>query len=92
MELQDRLDTLLSLADELGIVTRREPLGGGGGGLCILRGQRVLFVDTSADLEVRYERTLAGLAPLRELDDRYIRPEVREDLEACRRRLGSQPL
>lgn len=88
MELQSRLDTLLALAEELGINVRREPLGGDGGGLCILRGRRILFVDTSADLETRYERTLVGLAPLPELDNLYLRPEIREDIDACRRRLG----
>jgi len=88
VELQSRLDTLLALAEELGIGIRREPLGGDGGGLCMLRGRRILFVDTSADLETRYERTLAGLAPLPELDNLYVRPEIREDIDACRRRLG----
>jgi len=87
MELEDRLDMLLALAEELGISIRREPLGGGGGGLCFLRGQRVMFVDTAADLDTRYERVLAGLAPLKELDNLYLRPEIREDIEAYRRRL-----
>ncbi len=56
--------------------------------MCTLRGTRVLFVDTSADLETRYERTLAALANLKELEEVYIRPEVRQDLEAYRRRPG----
>jgi len=89
VELQSRLDTLLALAEELGIGIRPEPLGGDGGGLCMLRGRQILFVDTSADLETRYERTLIGLAPLPELDNLYVRPEIREDIEACRHRLGA---
>ncbi len=84
MELQDRLDILLALAEELGIAVRAEPLGGDGGGLCTLRGRQILFVDTSADPEIRYERTLKGLAALPEVDDRYLRPEIRRDLDACR--------
>jgi len=86
LELEDRLDILLNLAEELGIALRREGLGGDGGGLCVLRGERILFVDTAADVETRYERTLAGLASLPELDDVYVRPEIREDIEAARRR------
>ncbi len=86
MEIQSRLDNLLELADQLGISIRREPLGGDGGGLCTLRGRRVLFVDTMADLDTRYERALAGLAPLQELDKLYIRPEIRQDLDAYRKR------
>lgn len=87
MDLQTRLDELLSLADQIGLTIRRESLGGSGGGLCILKGRRVLFLDTSADLETRYERTLAALAPLPDLDARYIRPDVREDID----RLRTQP-
>ena len=84
MDLQSRLDELLSLAEQIGLAIRRESLGGSGGGLCVLKGQRVLFLDTSADLETRYERTLAALAPLPDLDARYIRPDVREDLDRLR--------
>lgn len=87
MDLQTRLDELLSLADQIGLTIRRESLGGSGGGLCVLKGQRVLFLDTAADLETRYERTLAALAPLPDIDARYIRPDVREDLD----RLRAQP-
>ncbi|HKQ48927.1 MAG TPA: hypothetical protein VJZ71_12725 [Phycisphaerae bacterium] len=84
MDLQSRLDELLALAEQIGLAIRRESLGGNGGGLCVLKGQRVLFLDTSADLETRYERTLAALAPLSDLDARYIRPDVREDLDRLR--------
>jgi hypothetical protein len=84
VDLQARLDTLLTLAEELGLTIRREPLGGSGGGFCVLRGRRILFVDTSADLEARYEATLAALAPLPEMDAHYLPPEVREDLERQR--------
>jgi hypothetical protein len=84
MDLQSRFDALLSLAQEIGLTIRREPLGGEGGGYCMLRGQSVLFVDTMADLETRYERTLAALAPLAEVERRYVPPEVREDIERLR--------
>ncbi len=81
MDLRSRLDTLLTLAEELGLTVRREMLGGDGGGLCQLHGQRVLFVDTAADLETRYDRTLAAMASLPEVELRYLPPEVRNDLE-----------
>ncbi|MBN2563437.1 MAG: hypothetical protein JXQ75_21155 [Phycisphaerae bacterium] len=84
MDLQSRLDALLSLAEEIGLSVRREPLGGDGGGYCTLRGQRILFIDTSADLEARYETTLASLAPLPEVDQRYLPPEIREDIDRQR--------
>lgn len=81
MDVQTRLETLLAVIDELGIPVRREPLGGDGGGLCKLRGQTVLFLDTSADTATRYERTVAAVANLSQLQDRFLPPEIREDLE-----------
>jgi len=84
MELQTRLDTLIRLAEELGLTIRREPLGGKGGGLCVLRGRRILFDDTSADLETRYEAMLTALAPLPELETRFVIPEIREELHRAR--------
>ncbi len=81
MDVQTRLETLLATAEQLGIEVRRESLGGEGGGLCSLRGRRVLFVDTAADAATRYDRTVAALASLPELQDRYLPPELREDLD-----------
>lgn len=86
MDLANRLDQLLTVAEEIGLDVRAEPMGGEGGGLCQLRGQRVLFVDTSADLATRYDRTLTALAPLPELDERYLLPELRNDIERQRER------
>lgn len=88
MGLDARLDDLISAAEAAGIAIRREQLGGEGGGLCVLRGKRVLFIDTLSDAETRYERTLEALAPLPEMDARFLRPDVREDLERARRRQG----
>ena len=45
MDLETRLESLITLAEELGLTVRREPLGGDGGGYCVLRNQRILFVD-----------------------------------------------
>jgi len=88
MDLASRLETLLRLAQEMDIAVRSEPLGGEGGGLCRLRGKRVLFVDASADVATRYDRTLAALAPLPELDRRYMVPEVRQDIDRQRAQAG----
>ncbi len=85
MDLSGRLEWLLRLAEQIGIDVRAEPMGGAGGGLCRLRGRQVLFVDTAADLETRYEKTLSALAPLPELEDRFVLPEIRRDLELVRR-------
>ena len=81
MDPLNRLETLLSLADAIGIEIRRTALGGEGGGLCALRGQRVLFVDTAADVATQYEKTVAALAGIPEVQDRFLPPEVRDDLD-----------
>lgn len=88
MDLSTRLESLLTLAEQMGIDVRAEPMGGTGGGLCRLRGNQVLFVDTTADLEIRYEKTLAALAPLPELENHFVLPEIRRDIEILRRQLG----
>jgi len=79
-----KLEALLELAEQLDITVRREPLGGEGGGLCNLRGRRVLFVDIQADLQTRFEKTAAALADLPEVDQHYLLPELREELDKRR--------
>jgi len=46
-----------------------------------LKGRTILFVDTAADLATRYDRTVAAMAGMPELNDRYLVPEVRQDIE-----------
>lgn len=84
MDQGERLEILLTLAEELGIDVRAEPMGGEGGGMCQLKGRRVLFVDTAADLATRYDRTLVAMAGIPELDQRFILPEIRQDIERQR--------
>ncbi|MCK6482902.1 MAG: hypothetical protein HUU22_09015 [Phycisphaerae bacterium] len=84
MDLHQRLEALLTLAEQIGLEIRRESLGGDGGGLCELRGRRVLFVDSAADIDTRYERTLAAIAETPEWESRYVSPELREDLDRMR--------
>jgi hypothetical protein len=89
MELQQRLDCLINLAQEMGMEIRRESLGGNGGGRCMLKGKAVLFVDTTADLETNYETIVAALARLPEIEQRFLSPLIREDME--RARSGQRP-
>jgi len=86
MDLHTKLDELLRLADQIGLTIHRAPLGGDGGGFCIVKGQRRLFVDIQADVETRYEHTLTALASLPETDKHFLLPEVREDIDKQRER------
>jgi hypothetical protein len=81
MDVQTRLDTLLAAAEQLGIEIRRAPLGGEGGGLCSVHGHRVLFVDTTADTATRYDKTVDAMATLPEMQEHYLPPQIREDME-----------
>ncbi len=86
MDAQAQLERVLELAEQLGLTIRHEPLGGDGGGLCRIRGQNVLFVDTSADAATRLERSLEALARIPGIDERFIRPDIREALDRIRSR------
>ena len=88
MEWALRLEQLLRLAEAAGIEVRAEAMGGQGGGLCRLKGHRVLFVDTTADAATRYDVALSALADVLTLDDHFVPPVVRADLERCRARRG----
>ena len=59
-------------------------LGGDGGGLCLLKGQRVLFVDLDADLASQLDTTVLALAQVPELDEVFLPPVLRQALDAKR--------
>ena len=81
MQNQELISAMLELAENAGLEVRKEYFGGDGGGLCILRGKRILFVDTAADTAEQVARTAAALAKLPELDSMFILPQVREELD-----------
>ena len=84
MDTESQLAALLELAEELGIEVRQAALGGQGGGLCEVRGRRILFVDVLADWQDRLGRTAGALAELAELEQRYVAPQLRELLDRYR--------
>lgn len=75
------LRTVLELLTRLEIEVREEHLGGDSGGLCTMRGRRVVFVDLDADVASRLERCLNVLRDLPDLEGVYVSPIVRELLE-----------
>ena len=81
MQEQELLTALLDLADKVGLEVRKEYLDGEGGGLCILRGKRILFVDSAADSAEQIAHTAQALARQPELAMMYVLPQVREELE-----------
>lgn len=74
-------DELIEIARRMGIVVRHAALGGGGGGLVSLKGQRQLFIDLNASPADQLEQTARALSRLTELETLYLRPDVRTLLE-----------
>jgi len=84
MDSQRLLGELLDFGERAGMEIRQVYLGGEGGGLCVVRGKRVLFVDSGASLADQLARTAAALASVEDLEKRYLLPEVRQVLEKYR--------
>lgn len=76
-------DEMIELAGKLGIKIRHAHLGGSGGGLAMLRGQRQLFIDLDADPADQLE-VLAGALAKQDLESLFIRPDVRDLIERYR--------
>jgi hypothetical protein len=81
MDATAQLDTVLQLFEQLGIEVRRERLGGSGGGLCKIRGQRVVFVDLDADTATKLDCCIEALAGVPEAASVYMAPDMRERMD-----------
>jgi len=79
MDPESLLEQLQLLADKLGIEVRSEPLDGPGG-LCVVKGAQVLFVDSEAPVEEQAHVMCRALAK-QDLGGVFIVPEVRDVLE-----------
>ncbi len=84
MDIENKLATLLEVCSKLGLEVRPERLGGAGGGICKLKGKSIVFIDLEADPEGQYERLLTDLASFPQIDDLFIVPEVRADLDRAK--------
>ena len=81
MNEQRILEELLTLLEAHNVKIRYEPLGGSGGGLCIVKGEQIFFVDTqapSADIAVICAEAVSKVADVEKV---YITPEVRQFIE-----------
>ena len=83
MDAETRLNAACEVFERLGIVVQREHLGGTGGGSCVVRGTRRVFLDLDTDLATQLEVVAAALRTVRELETVYIPPVVRELIDHC---------
>ena len=81
MNEQRILEELLSLLEANSVTVRTEPLGGGGGGLCTVKGQLLFFVDTQAPSGEVAALCAEAVSRIVDIENVYIRPEIRQFIE-----------
>ena len=75
------LEELLALLEAQNVKIRREPLGGGGGGLASMKGEAIFFVDTQASSADVAALCADAVRKLVDIETVYLRPEIRSFLE-----------
>ncbi|OHB64818.1 MAG: hypothetical protein A2168_04210 [Planctomycetes bacterium RBG_13_50_24] len=81
MNEQSILDELVVLLEANGVVIRNEPLGGSGGGLCTIKGQRIFFVDTQASSIVSAAMCAEAVSKVVDTEQIFIKPQIRQFIE-----------
>ena len=81
MNEQNILEELLVLLEANGVTIRNEPLGGSGGGLCSIKGQRIFFVDTQASSAVSAAMCAEAVSKVVDVEQIYVKPQVRQFIE-----------
>ncbi len=82
MNEQDILEELLALLEANGVTVRREPIGGGGGGLCTIKGRKFFFADTQASSAEAAVVCAEAVSKIVDIEQIYLRPQVRQFIEA----------
>jgi len=82
MNEQRILEDLLALLEANGVNIRNEPLGGSGGGLCTVKGERIFFVDTQATSAEMGATCAEAVSRLLDIETLYVRPQVRQFIES----------
>jgi len=84
MNEQRILEELLHLLETNGVSIRYEAMGGGGGGYCTIRGERIFFVDTQAASSEAAAVCAESVGRVVDIERVYVRPEVRRFIEEHR--------
>jgi len=81
MNEQRILEELLELLKANNVTVRNEPLGGSGGGLCVIKGRTIFFVDTEAPSAEAAAICAEAVSKIVNVEEIYIKPEVRQFIE-----------
>lgn len=82
------MEELLALLEANNVMIRNEPLGGSGGGLCTMKGKRILFVDTEAPSIITATICAEALPKVTDIEQIFIRPQVRQFIEEHGNQVG----
>ncbi len=75
------MEELLALLEANEVTIRNEPLGGSGGGICTIKGRRILFVDTQAPSIVTATICAEAIPKIMDIEQIYVKPQVRQFIE-----------
>ena len=81
MNAQTILEELIGLLEANCVKSRREPLGGSVGGLCKVKGETILFLDTQSQPAKLAAVCAEAVLKVVDIETIYIRPEVRQFIE-----------
>ena len=81
MNEQAILEELLALLEANEVTIRNEPLGGSGGGLCTIKGRRILFVDTQAPSIATAAICAEAIPKVVDIEQVYVKQQVRRFIE-----------
>ncbi|MGA2171906.1 MAG: hypothetical protein ABSG82_02680 [Sedimentisphaerales bacterium] len=76
------LEELLALLEANGVTIRHEPMAGGAGGLCTVKGQHIFFVDTQSSSADVVALAAEAVSKVVDIEAVYLRPEIRQFIES----------
>lgn len=76
------LEELLALLEANGVTIRHEPMAGGAGGLCTVKGQHIFFVDTQSSSADVAALAAEAVSKVVDIEAVYLRPEIRQFIES----------
>lgn len=81
MDSQAILEELMAVLTQKGVTIRTVSMGGGGGGLCEIKGSTVFFVDTECPTREMAAICANAVKEIANIDIIYLRPQIRQFLE-----------
>lgn len=80
MDVSTQIEQICKVMTRLDVDVRFENLGGMGGGMCRIKGRRLMILDLDSDELSRLDVAVAAMAELPELEGLYLPPAIREQI------------